>query len=786
MAASVTRSSEALPATEGPSATDRGTRAGVGRSPWLDIFGILWVVVAAGLALVPTLMHGLYFGTYYVLSGYGLTARSGAMPHILLSTDPVTEVTPWITLAWTQVHQGHLPLWTRYEAIGMPLAFNFGSGVFSLPALVSYLAPLRAVYWVQIFVSLVVGGTGAYFFGLVLRLHPMACAFAATTWILSGPWIAYLGLPDISVMSWAGWQFAAVLLILRGTHRFASIVLFAVAFAFSVLAGNPQIEVLILLPLVVFVVVMLLSRLRALHGRGQIRRPIIDLIIAGIVGAGLAAPLALPGLQLAGASIRKTVGSNQPAQKISQLLGLVFPKFWDQSHALAGYIFNAPEGWVWVGAIAVVLASVAIAIRWRLPEVFGLLAAAAFAAVASSLHPVVSLLNKLPLIGGSWWGRSFIALTFCISMLAGIGLDGVLRSSERRRAGRLALGAFAVVAGVLALIWLTAGHVRAGSFLWPGICTAVGLAASGTLVLADRRSGRGRGHGRRSSWLVLGVAGSLLLGQTAFLVAVDGPLPASSSTPYPHTAGVVALQRAAGSSLVGLGHYSKYSGGFGLGLIPNTNVVYGLDEFAEYDPIAPSAWFSEWTPTNGTTAGLAPYYDFAPAIPSAVVARRYGISYVLEPADTTGPSGSVFDTRVGDEELYRIPGAATATLVPESSSAAWPSTDAPGRAVPVDWPGPSEVRLVTNASSPQVLRLRVASVPGWRATIDGRPLALAPYLSMMLQAHIPPGKHLIELRYWPSRFTAGLVIAASTFILLVIASLITWRRRHRAKPAGPG
>ena len=102
----------------------------------------------------------------------------------------------------------------------MPLAFNFGSGAFSLPALVSYLTPLRFVLWVQILVSLTVGGTGAYFFGRVLRLHPVACAFAGTTWVLSGPFWGYLGLPDTSVMSWAGWQFAAVVLILRGSHRF--------------------------------------------------------------------------------------------------------------------------------------------------------------------------------------------------------------------------------------------------------------------------------------------------------------------------------------------------------------------------------------------------------------------------------------------------------------------------------------------------------------------------------------------------------------------------------------
>ena len=171
-----------------------------------------------------------------------------------------------------------------------------------------------------------------------------------------------------------------------------------------------------------------------------------------------------------------------------------------------------------------------------------------------------------------------------------------------------------------------------------------------------------------------------------------------------------------------------------------------------------------------------PFYEFAPDISSATIARRYGISYVLEKSGAVGPSGGVFDARVGNEVLYRMPGAATATLVPGPSSGGWPSIDAPGTAVPVKWPTPSTVRMVTTSSSPQVLRLRVASVPGWHATIDGRPLALAPYLTMMFQARIPPGRHVIELRYWPNRFTAGLLIAACTVILLVIAAFIAWRR----------
>lgn len=407
---------------------------------------------------------------------------------------------------------------------------------------------------------------------------------------------------------------------------------------------------------------------------------------------------------------------------------------------------------------------------------------------AAVLEPADKVLNKLPLIGHSWWGRSLIPLAFCLTMLAAVGLDAVIRHSERRQVARWALGAFGSIAVVLGLVWLFARgnlppfaeHDRAVSFVWPVVSTAVGLAAFTVLLVIDRRSIGERWNGRRIHRLTIGIAGSLLVCQTAFLVVDDGPIPSSSPQMYPPTPAVTTLQRAVGSSLVGLGNKTRVAGGLDLGLFPNTNLPYGIDEFAEYDPIAPLTYFTVWPAINKTSPGLQGVYTFSPGIPSSTVARRYGIHYVLEPHGRPGPSGSVFDTQVGNEDLYRIPGAAEATLVPAASSGAWPSTDAPGKAVPVEWPGPSEVRVNTDASSPQVLRLRVASFPGWHATIDGRPLALTPYLSMMLQAHIPPGKHVIELRYLPKRFTEGIVIAACAVLGFVVAVLVARRRRIMA------
>lgn len=763
-----------------PSATDAAPRT---HSPWLDVLGVLWIVVAACAALVPTLVHGSTFGEFDSLSKYGLTARPGVFIHNAVAADQTDEVLPWITLAWTQVHHGHLPLWNPYEALGMPLAFNFGSGAFSFPALVSYLTPVRIVYWVQIVVSLVVGGTGAYFFGRVLRLHPVACVLAGTTWVLSGPFFGYLGLPDASVMSWVGWQFAAAVLILRGTRRLLSVVLFAVSLAFSLLAGNPQIEILILLALVIFVAVGLLYRTGSFGGSGPIRRPLVDLVLAFVAGCALSAPLVLPGIQLADASVRK-IAPSPPANPVSQVLGLLFQKFWGQP--IAGSFINSQgfyqEQWVYVGVIAVALAIVALGMRWRRPEVVGLAAAAVVVGAVSVSAPVERVLGALPVVGNSLWIRALIPLAFCVAMLAGVGLDAALHQPERQRAIRWALGSFGTIAVILGVIWLFgrgtlpayAAHIRAESFVWPAASTATGLAAFGTLAVIDRRPGRKHRIPTRS-W-IFGVAGSLLICQTVFLVSGDSNIFSSSSTPYQPTPGVAALQRAVGTSLVGLGKGNQtLTGGLGLGLGPNTNIAFGIHEFAEYDPIAPSTYFTAWKPR--TSPGAEFLYYFTPTIDSAAVARRYGISYVLERHGTAGPTGSGFDTRVGNEDLYRIPGAAAATLVPAVSSSRWPSIDARGTAVHVEWPGPSTVRIVTKSSTPRVLRLRLASFPGWQATIDGRPLALSTYASMAIQARIPAGKHVIELHYWPKPFTEGLAAAAVTVMAFAVAALASWRRK---------
>ena len=690
-------------------APESGGRHTGGRR-WLpDVLGVAWVVAAGALALLPALVHGASLGPFDLLAQYGLNAQHGVVVHNTSSTDQIDEMIPWASLAWTQVHHGHLPLWNPYSALGTPLAFNWQSATFSVPALISYVFPLRLVFTVQVIVTLLIAGTGVYVLGRVLHLSVLACAFAGTVFELSGPLFGWLGWPIASVASWSGWLFAGAILVVRARHRARAITWFALALAFAVYAGQPHALILLALALAVFVVVLLVQRLRALGGSGPILRPVVDLAVASVAGVALAAPLALPGYQLTGQSVRQlkhalpvsqSGSKGILTQRLSQVLSL---------HDLTHLLFQSFDGltisgsrWfgdrtiyidsaAYVGVIALVLAVAAVALRRRRPVVIAFGAVALAMLGVAFVVPLASLLDALPGTKGIVWHRSLLFLGFALSVLAGVGLDVLIRSPWRRTVWQWMGGGFTTVAVVLVAVWAVGrgnlppveASIRAKSFIWPAVETAIGLGVVGTLLaLHRRRAGQpdgGVAERRVGRWV-----GVVLLGvESVFLVVAAEPLFSSSPTFFATTPAVTALVRDVGSSEVGFGAQSCIFFGAvvaGVGILPEANLGYGVKELGFYDPLAPESYFSSWTARTGNPGGYPSNSIFCPLVTTARLARLYGVAFVLEPSGRPGPQGGVFDPRIGNEVLYRIPGAAVATLTPTTAHGALPGLyTRPGR-----------------------------------------------------------------------------------------------------------
>jgi hypothetical protein len=758
-----------------------------------EVLGVSWVLVSSIAVLVPALVHGVFLGPYDILSTNGLTAVPGAVVHNPSLRDQIALFIPYTEQAWMQVHQGHIPLWNPYSGLGMPLAFNWESAPFGLPALVGYLFPVRYAYTVGILVTLFVAGTGGYVFGRVLRLGVIASAFVGTVFVLSGSMMSLLGWSATSVGSWAGWLFACAVLVVRGNHRARAIAGFAVVLAFTIYAGHPETALLVLGSLAAFLAVLLISRIPRLGSSGPILRPAIDLVIAGVAGAALAAPLLLPGIQLIGQSGRTGSGNYDTLTTPDHgVLQLIFQGFDGLPVAGSHWFGSLSYQWTaaYVGVIAIVLAAVALGTRWKRPEVRGLTAAGALMSILILVPGVPSLISGWPLVGDIILTRALIPLGFLLSVLAGIGLDALIRNRAEARVRAVATVGFIVAAVALLCLWLfDRGHlpadearIREASFIWPAISVVVGLVVVSAISQSIRRGGSSR---------VVHIGATVLLGcETAFLVAAGAPLLASSSVTLTPTPAVSSLQKAVGSSLVGLGTEScidsTFLGAPGEGILPQTNVLFQLHELAVYEPLVPPGLFSAWHSLTGNDGGSAYFYQFCPAVTSVRAAQRFGVAYVLEPHDTDGPVGSVFVGSVGNERLYRVPHSARATLVSAPSARDLPANDSAGTPVAVSHPNPATWRMVTDAATSEVLRLRLTDVPGWHATIDGRPLALEPFSGIMMQARVPPGRHTITVTYWPTSLSLGLVVAACSVLGLSVAVVLEWIRRRSRSRKGSG
>ncbi len=176
------------------------------------------------------------------------------------------------------------------------------------------------------------------------------------------------------------------------------------------------------------------------------------------------------------------------------------------------------------------------------------------------------------------------------------------------------------------------------------------------------------------------------------------------------------------------------------------------------------------------------FYIYCPDMTSVALAQLYGVSFILEHQGDPAPTGAVFDKSIGSEDLYRIPGSPRATLSALEPNGNLPPVEATGTPVAASQPNPSSWKVTTDASTKEVLRLRITNVPGWSATIDGRPLALVSYAGVMLQAVVPPGDHTIVLQYWPKDFTDGLFLAGIAALGL-LTSLVVVMFRRRRRPA---
>ncbi len=782
-----------------------------------DIGGLLWILVVCFAYFSPALKDGASFGPTDIGEGLSLLTRvPGLVLHDNINGDLITQGAPWNLLDWRLVHSGQFPLWNDLSGTGLPHFLNFESAVLSLPTLVGYLFPLNASFLVTAICKMLLAGTGAYVACRLLSCRPLAASFGATIAMLAGSFSGWLGWAVSGPMAWTGWLLAGVIICYRRRGA-AGVVLLAVATAFAIYAGMPESDLLVAIGLGAVCIVTGLVTL----GRDR-SVPVLPLvrIAAGLVaGVALAAPLVLPGIPILLASNRK--GTVAATALPVHAAALLFAQGYYGLPIKGSYFFgpvNYFETAAYVGIPAIVLALVGLVAWRRRPVAIGL----AVAILGSLLviyrfipnDPVPRLLQRIGL-GTVDITRLQGVMELLIAVLAALGLEAFFQRPRGRDVVWTWLAGSLAVAAVLGVLWhgvdnvypaaatvssgaakptaATLSTLRRSSLIWPSAEAAMLLligaalvspgrlrrALEGTRRMVEGRLGRVV-EGRRA--VLVGAA--VLAAESTFLVFAGVGINSYFQEGYPVTPAVAALQRDVGSAMLGLDGTNVSCPtppvtslcGFrqweGLGLYPEINIAYGVDELAAHDPVIPAKYLLAW-PVAGAGQSIVSLSIFAPSVDTVALARRYGVGYVLAAPGRPAPAGMEPVASIDGMELYKVPGSARFTL-------------SDGSVRSVRHPDDATYTLELETTRASVLTMRITNVPGWHVTTArGRSLRVSPADGgAFMKVRVPAGTTSLRVWYWPGRLTIGIAVAVAAALALVLYAAFDGLFRRRLRRHG--
>jgi len=397
---------------------------------------------------------------------------------------------PYHAAAAEMIAQGHPPLWNPYAFSGFPLLGDGQTALFSPPNwlfLLPWLSPAVALNW-AILLQFSIAALGTYGFARAVGLGRVAACVAAVAYAFGG----FMTARVIHLSILAGAALLPVVLLgieqaLRPgprQRRWAAVA--AVAVAFQLVSGHPQVPVYTMLAVGLLVLVRAIGRASA-TGSGW---PLATLPLrAGgsyLLGGALAAIQLFPWFELARLSPRAAGASFAFVFERSKVgadwLLLLFPYLFGALRA--GMYGDAPgigtgvriwEQSAYVGILTLALAVVGLAGLFvgqlRAPQridgwrgtltCLALLLCAGVLLAAGANTPIAEYTYATPVLGRLRdVERSVVLASFALALLAGCGLQRLIDAGAATfeggwRAGLVTL-AIVIVAVPLGVVWLAA------------------------------------------------------------------------------------------------------------------------------------------------------------------------------------------------------------------------------------------------------------------------------------------------------------------------------------------
>lgn len=702
---------------------------------------------------------------------------------------------PFNSSSAAQIRQGTIPLWNPYVMSGMPFQAEPQTALF-YPLHVLYYVFATPTAWALALIARML--LGAMFMALLIRSvggSRAGAIVAGIAFAFGGFMVAWQGAVMGDAVIWLP-------LICYSVHRLhrnrsgLSLSLTAFAFAMPVLAGHPETAAHVILTGSAAALLLWVFPLGP--------EPRFDLgflmsfSVAGILAIGLASVQLLPTLEWILQSSRP-LDVVWPSFDLHQGLGF-FSRDVLRGPNSAGIIVPNAAGYVGM----LTLLAAALAPLHRAPRYVIWFAGLVAVGIAATFgfEPVRWLLTHAPIIKGLKNERLILLADFGLAALAGLGVSA-LDSGDADRSPAKRVLAWLLVAAAFAVAFLCvyklqlATEFRVEVMRRPSFSRTLLLA--GFALVAWRLI-----RGQRAKMFPIAACGLLAFDLVTFAYGYTGFTPRNEVFPAAPVFDFLNQQGRADSFRIARTGGQAYAA--------NSGIAYGLQSVTGFEASVPAAldrltWdFSENRQDGLSIVGekMLPIND-----------RRLdllNVKYLV--MVTSSPEYAMFTGRPerfpevfkrGDVAVFEnktvlprafLAGAAGIRVIPDIAaqvaSLKDPAFD-PRRSVVLygqpaefsginlaagtDFSGSVEIAgsdvngydFRVQASTPAVLIVSQNFYPGWKAILDGAPLAVFPADHALTGIAVPAGNHEIRFVFDPLSFKVGL--AASVFSVFLLAGL---------------
>ena len=811
----------------------------------LLLVAFFWPAVFGGRVLLPTDLIFDVDPLWQPLAPEGYTRPANP-----ILSDQVLLYFPWKVFTLRSLAEGQLPLWNPYIDSGLPFVGNAQSAVFSPFSLAGYLFPIYSSYVIASILRLFVAGIFTFLFAREIGLGRPGALLAMVTFTFSGPMVVWLGYPLSLVIVWLP---VMLLTIERALTRKSGLYVIASGLAVGAqfLGGHPETCFYVMLAWAAYA----LYRAISLEGwqPKRLLSQLARIATAATMGVLLAAVQLLPFVETLFQSATLSLKEAQGFSSVFSFIGrLVFewhnwptaitallPQYFgtDLNRSYWFPYSNSVEQNTYAGVLPLMLAIMVTFVTLRrrssprrnLVLFFALLAVIC---VGVALRfPLLNAVNYLPVFNVAANGRLRLVYVFAIAILAGLGLDEIVRGqeSECRIALRILIlmalsGLFLVAIGYAGFILFKDVVIRSGRafveanwgtpYFWRPLEYYYALVNERyELKLAMSRPSNivmylpilialawfalnRWGQSKRTSTRLWAYAGLGLTVLDTFLVCMPFNPTIAPQYIFPTPGAIQYLQQ---------DHDIYRVSGTGLILQPNTGMVFGLPDIRGYDVAAPRRYTDLIDHIEGHYRSR--FHSLFTQVKSPLL-DLLNVKYVLTDQELGGKwelaykdSGSVrvyrnrdvlprafvvYQAQIVDSaarSLERTLDSAfdfRKTVVLEETPKGWASPSSPPTMPPTTRivayePNRVQVQVETSANGLLVLTDNYAT--GWGAWLDGQaaPVYIANHTFRAVV--VPAGAHQVEFVYRPWTFQVGAATSLLALAALALGSFVILIKR---------